>query len=422
MLSRGLVRAGIVTYVFSGATLAANLVTGVITARALGPDGRGVTIALLTLTQLIGFVFAAGAAQSLSYFVARRPEDAPHLLTTWSLMLVPLALLGIGLGELLLPVLFEEGSEAITVGRWFVLTIVLVIAVELYCGLLLGLHDFFVFNALRLAQPGLTAVAFVVLWPLNALTVESALIATSAATIAALAVGFGRVVARIGTGRLDLRLGALSLWYGIRGQGSSVATNLTARLDVAMLPAYVSNASVGIYSVAANVSLIVYALANTFSGLVLPAAAREPERASVKVIGSLWAVLLIAAAMAGVLALFAEPLLRLVYGADFETAAKSLRLLLPGAVLFAGSSILTAGIYAAGYPFTATLTQLLGMVATVIGLIAFLPSGGITAAALVSSASYALIFVASLLAYRALTRLPWGALLPTPAQLRALMR
>ena len=119
-----------------------------------------------------------------------------------------------------------------------------------------------------------------------------------------LAVGFGRVITRAGVGP-DARLGVQSLWYGIRGRGSTVATNLTARLDVPILPADVSTANVGIYSVAANVSLIVYALANTFSGLVLPAAAREPERASLKVIGSLWAVLLIAAALAGVLALFA---------------------------------------------------------------------------------------------------------------------
>jgi O-antigen/teichoic acid export membrane protein len=422
ILSRGLVRAGIVTYLFSGATLVANLVTGVISARALGPDGRGVTVALLTLTQLIGFVFAAGATQSLSYFVARRPEDAPRLLTTWSLMLLPLAALAIGIGQLLLPVLFEPGSDALLVGRWFVFAIVLVIGVELYCGLLLGLHDFFVYNALRLAQPALTALAFIVLWPLDALTVESALIAASVATIMSLVVGFGRVVARAGVGAPDMRLGLRSLWYGIRGQGSSVATNLTARLDVAMLPGYVSNASVGIYSVATNVSLIVYALANTFSGLVLPSAAREPERAPLKVIGSLWAVLLTAGAMAVVLALLAEPMLRVVYGADFEPAAKSLRLLLPGAVLFAGSSILTAGIYAAGYPFTATLTQVLGMAATVVGLIAFLPGGGITAAALVSSASYALIFMASLVAYRVLARVPWSHLLPTPARLRALTR
>jgi O-antigen/teichoic acid export membrane protein len=422
VLSRGLVRAGIVTYIFSGATLVANLVTGVIIARALGPDGRGVTVALLTLVQLLGYVFAAGAAQSLSFFVARRPEDSARLLTTWTLMLLPLGALAIGIAQLLLPVLFDAGSEALTVGRWFVFAILLVLAAELYCGILLGLHDFFIYNALRLAQPSLTALAFVVLWSLDVLTVESALIATSAATVAVLVVGFGRVLERAGAGRPDLRLGVRSLWYGIRGQGSSVANNVTARLDVAMLPAYVSSANVGIYSVAANVSLIVYALANTFAGLVLPAAAREPERAPLKVIGSLWAVLVVAAVMAGGLALLAEPLLSLVYGDDFESAARSLRLLLPGAVLFAGSSILTAGIFAAGYPFTATLTQLLGMAATVFGLIAFLPSGGITAAAIVSSASYGLIFAASVIAYRALAGLSWSALLPTPARLRALAR
>jgi O-antigen/teichoic acid export membrane protein len=189
-----------------------------------------------------------------------------------------------------------------------------------------------------------------------------------------------------------------------------------------MLPGYVSSASVGIYSVATNVSLIVYQLASTFAGLVLPAAAREPHRSRIKIIGSLWAVLAIAAAMALVLGLLAEPLLGLVYGDDFRAAAESLRLLLPGAVLFAGSSILAAGIYAGGRPFTATLTQLLGVVVTVVGLILFLPAGGITAAALVSSASYGAIFVASLVVYKAVSGTGWSEFAPTRARLRALAR
>ena len=87
LLSRGLVRAGLVTYLFSALTLVANLVSGVVFARALGPDGRGVTVALTTVSQLAGFLFALGVAQSLSYFIARRPEDGPSLLTTWLLML-----------------------------------------------------------------------------------------------------------------------------------------------------------------------------------------------------------------------------------------------------------------------------------------------------------------------------------------------
>ena len=122
------------------------------------------------------------------------------------------------------------------------------------------------------------------------------------------------------------------------------------------------------------------------------------------------------------LALLAQPLLGLVYGADFEDASTSLLLLLPGGVLFAGSSILNAGIYAAGRPFTATATQILGMVVTVVGLVVFLSGGGVTAAAIVSSVSYATIFVSSLIAYRRVAGLSWGELVPTPRRVRALAR
>jgi O-antigen/teichoic acid export membrane protein len=422
LLSRALVRAGIVTYLFSGLTLVANLATGIISARALGPDGRGVAIALATIAQLGGFLFALGVAQSLSYLIARRPGDGATLLTTWTLMLLPIGGVAIGTAQLLLPTIFPSEPEAVSIGRWFMFSVVLVIGTELNYGLLLGIQDFTLYNVLRVAQPMLTAVSFVVLWQAGELTVTSALVAPTAATALVLAVGFARAVAVIGIGRPSVRAGARSLWVGIRGQGSSVANNVTARLDVAMLPAYVSSASVGIYSVATNISLVVFQLASTFAGLVLPAAASEPERSRIKIIGSLWAVMAIAAVMAVVLGVFAEPLLNLVYGEDFRGAAESLRLLLPGAVLFAGSSILAAGIYAAGRPLTATLTQLLGMAVTVVGLVAFLSTGGITAAALVSSASYGAIFVASLLAYKAVSGVSWSEFAPTRARLRALAR
>jgi O-antigen/teichoic acid export membrane protein len=422
LLSRSLVRAGIVTYLFSAVTLVANLVTGIVTARALGPDGRGVTVALATVAQLAGFLFAMGAAQSLSYYIARRPEDGPSLLTTWMLMLLPLAAVAIGITELLLPTIFANDAEAEEIGRWFMFVIVFAIALELNYGLLLGTHDYLVYNALRLAPPLLSALALIVLWSLDELTVRSALIAPNIAAILALAVGMVRAVRRIGIGRVDLELGLASLWYGIRGQGSTVASNVTARLDVAMLPAYVTSANVGLYSVATNVSLIVYQLSNTFAGLVLPAAARDAERARPKVIGSLWASLVVAGALALALGLLARPLLGLVYGDDFRDAAESLLLLLPGAVLFAGSSILTAGIYAAGRPFTATVTQVLGMVVTIAGLFVFLRSGGITAAALVSSVSYLTVFCTALIAYQRVAGVRWREFLPTPARVRAIAR
>ena len=423
LLSRRLVRAGVVTYVFSGLTLVANLATGIVVARALGPHGRGVTIALSTVAQLAGFVFAGGAAQSLSYFIARRPEDGPRLLTTWTLMLLPLAAVAIAITELLLPTIFSTaGDQAIEIGRWFMFIIVIVIGLELNYGLLLGTNDYVAYNLLRLVPMVLAALSLIGLWALDELTIKSTLIGTNAAFLLVLTIGMVRSVRRIGVGPVDLQLGLSSLWFGVRGQGSTVASNVTARLDVAMLPAYVTAGQVGLYSVATNISLIVYQLSNTFAGLVIPAAASDTERSRVKVIGSLWASLLIAAVIAIGLALFARPLLGLVYGDRFRDAAEPLLLLLPGAVLFAGSAILGAGVYAAGRPFTATFVQLVGMIVTIVGLVVFLSSGGITAAALVSTASYSTVFVAMLIAYQRVTDTPWRAFLPSPRHVRELTR
>jgi O-antigen/teichoic acid export membrane protein len=422
LLSRRLVRAGLVTYLFSGLTLVVNLVSGVVVARALGPSGRGVTVALVAVTQLAGWLFAMGVAQSLSYFIARRPEDGPRLFTTWLLMLLPLTAVAIAISELLLGTIFAGDGEAIAVGHWFMFTIALVVGLELNYGLLLGAYDYVVYNVLRLVPPALMAASFVVLWRLDALTVESALIVPTVGTGLALAVGMGRSIRQIGIGRPDLRLGLHTLWYGIRGHGLTVAANVNARLDLAMLPAFVSVASVGLYSVATNISLIVYQLANTFAALVLPAAARDPKRGPIKVMGSLHATLAIASVLALGLGLFAQPLLELVYGARFGGAAQSLVLLLPGAVLFAGSSIVSAGVYAAGRPFTASACQLIGMAVTVIGLVVFLPTGGVTAAALVSSTAYATVFLATLIAYKVVAGVPWRLFVPTPERLRALSR
>jgi O-antigen/teichoic acid export membrane protein len=232
--------------------------------------------------------------------------------------------------------------------------------------------------------------------------------------------GMTRSIRRIGIGRPDLRLGLHTLWYGIRGHGTLIATNVNARLDVAMLPAFVVASSVGLYSVATNVSLIIYQLSNTFAALLLPAAARDPERGPTKILGSLYATIAIAGALALAVALFARPLLGLVYGSQFRQASSTLQLILPGAVLFAGSSIMSAGVYAAGHPFTASLAQVFGIAVTVIGLSVFLRSGGITAAAVISSVSYATVFVATVVAYKFVAGVPWRWFVPTPARIRSL--
>ena len=55
-----------------------------------------------------------------------------------------------------------------------------------------------------------------------------------------------------------------------------------------------------------------------------------------------------------------------------------------------------------------------------IGLSVFLGTGGVTATPLVSSAAYATVFVATLVAYKRISGKPWRFFLPSPALARAI--
>ena len=409
LLSGELARAAIQTYALSVGALVANLVSGIVIARALAPAGRGEAVAIAMLAQNVGLIASLGCTKAVSYRLALEPRDGARLLTSWLVILTPLALAGIVIGQLALPALFDaQSADAVSAARLYLLTIVLVLWGELMNGMLLGAGHYLLANVLRVAQPALTAGSMLVLWAAGELTVETALITSAVASTVTQAVALRRVLATTGgLGRFDRGLTRETAWYGFRGQGAVLAGALNQRLDLLILPAFLAAASVGLYSIAANVSLIVYGLANAFSALVLPAAVRRREQGPEAVIRSLQAAGIVAIVFAVVLALVARPALELVYGEEFGAAAESLQLLLPGTAMLAVATILIAGLYAANRPTLATVVQAAGLVVTVVGLLIFLREGGITAAAIVSTVAYGTVFVGALVAYQRVTAVPW---------------
>jgi O-antigen/teichoic acid export membrane protein len=419
LFSQQLVRAGLASYAFTFAILVSNLLGGIIAARALAPDGRGASVAIVMVMQLGGVVASVGAVTTLAYHAAREPHNAGRLHGTWLVILVPLSIAGIVLAELLLPVLFgAQSAHTIYLARIFLLSIVLVLWGQVNNGLLLGLHEFTLYNLLRFLQTALSTLAFAVLWQLDALTVESSLVVWSATQLVLDLVGATRLLGTAGIGRPSRELARRTLHYGVRAHGDAVAGTLNTRLDLVILPAYVAATGVGLYSVAANVSLIVNMLATSLAALVMPSAARDQERGPRTIVLSLQATLALAGVSALVLFVGAEIALSTIYGDAFRSATDTLRLLLPGTVMYAGATVLAAGLHSAGRPFRATTGQLGGAAVTLVGLVVFLPSGGITAAAVVSTIAYSAVFLANLFAYRRTVGLEWRDFAEPPRALR----
>lgn len=416
-------RHGAIAFASQSASLSLNMLTGILVARLLGPDGRGMLTAAMAAVPAVGMVFALSCGKAVAYHHARHPQDGGRLLATWLVLFIPLGALAILVGQLLLPTLLAaQDAETLDLARLYMVAVVVSLTSELVYGIVLGDHDFLFYNAMTVLLPCGTAVLYVVLWVTDEMSVTTALAAYVAAWIGCEIVATTRVLRRHGLARPSVPLAVSSLWYAARAHGANAGGIVNSRLDVIIMPAFLAASSVGLYAVATNVSWIVVTVAGSLAAIVLPAAARLGERGSRTVVYSLHATLLVAAILAAALALAADVAVRLVYGDPFAGGVEALRLLLPGCVLYAGASVLWSGLYAANRPFSAALSQGAGIVFTVVGLLLFLESGGIVAASLVSTTAYAVIFVTALFLYRSAAGLAWSAFIPSVAELRSSYR
>ncbi|WP_217921319.1 oligosaccharide flippase family protein [Miltoncostaea oceani] len=395
----------VTTFATTAAMLGVNLVTGVIIARALGPDGRGEVSAILALPQTLAWLFAFGAFQAIVYHQSRNPRDAPSVLGTWLAVTIPLGLLAVVVGEVLVPVLLgAQTPDAIALGRVYVGLTLVTLFSSVFLGIVLGDREFGFYNGIRLCQSLGIAAGYLVLWPLGALTVGAALAVTATVLLISLVVVAAKVVRRHGVTRPDRGLLRTTGWFGVRAHATDLSGVGNLRLDLTVIPAFLVATQVGLYAVAATIAGILMSLAGSTAAVVLPTAARDRAGAPRVVARAAVAALGVCGAIGAVLWIFAPYAIELVYGDDFSGSVELLRILIPGAVLFGAAGIVGQGLTALGRPFTAAAGQLVGLAITVIGLLLLLPDGGVRAAAWVSLGAYAAVFLVTSVLYIVVAR------------------
>lgn len=395
----------VLTIAASGGTILLSLITGVLTARFLGTEGRGHVATISAWTLTFAWASSLGFANAMVYSFSRAKATRGQVLAAVLLSVPILGLLGTLLAQVALPLGFAAQSEdAIAMARLFFCGIVFVLGVESIWALLMAYHEFRALNAVRTLQPLLYAITLVALLVFDAFTPFDVLLAQAGSYAVTFLLAAVILIRKNGVERVPGRLVKEGMSYGLRLQGVSFGQLVTNRLDLLMLPAFVTAAELGFYSIAVNVASMVMSLFGNLAMVVFPMAARADGDQATDVVGrGLRLTLLGGAATVIPLALLSPQLISLVYGHDFVSAVPALLCLLPGVVLWSATSILGAALQAIGRPGTASLAQLAGMVITVIGLVALLPRYGIVGASLTSSLAYAGAFGLTLFALRRAT-------------------
>src|SRR5262249_1651663 len=127
------------------------IMTGMLAARLLGPQGRGELAAIQTWPSCIATLAMLGLHDALVYYSAREPRRAGRYLSTAIVLALLTTLPFMATGYLLMPALLSaQKHEVVTAAQWYLLLIPIFALVAMPYHPLRGLNDFALWNTLRL--------------------------------------------------------------------------------------------------------------------------------------------------------------------------------------------------------------------------------------------------------------------------------
>src|SRR5262245_4948224 len=384
------------TILTSAAIMTINVATGILTARYLGPDGRGEQAAMAVWPQLFAFCFSVGMAQTIIFKVNHDRSHASDFVVP-ALLVSAIAGTAAGLvGVAIIPHwLGHYGRETI----WFaqLMMVATPLSAIYYVGSagVQAAGRFCWYNILLLIPPVLTLLALLLLVASGELWPKTSTLAYILPVVPALTcalVFIFRIYRPVFVVRSHIVRKLLS--YGMRVWGIDLLVTLSRQVDRAILIGLLSAADLGAYVVAQSIASILYIIPNSVCAVLYPrAAGRSPE----EIIATSGFAIRICAIVVGlgamVVGVCAPFLLTILYGPAFAEAVVPFRILAADAVLTAINILSVQVFMAAGRPGLVAILQAVGLAAYIPLAFVLVPHYGLNGAAVAWLASSVLRLV-----------------------------
>lgn len=236
------------TLATSIASQALTLISGVVVARALGVEGRGVLALLWLLPLTIVLLGGIGIPQATTFYVARELDNARAVVSISiriSLLLAVILSLGYATGLLLL----SDGQEFSASDALLSSALIpMFLAQNLGVAALLGMKRYRAFNAGRIVPALLYALLVTTLFGLSIATLSSILIATVGAWAFGALVTWLLVFRKLpSTGEVAGAATSDVLSFGLRGVIGSVSPIDDVRIDQLMVGLLMDSRALGLY-------------------------------------------------------------------------------------------------------------------------------------------------------------------------------
>jgi enterobacterial common antigen flippase len=381
-------------------TLLSGVLTSLLTAWALGPEGRGDLAVIVLYPNIVALIVGFGLPQAHRFWIAREPESVSPLFSNAVIFAVVTGITAYALAEFIVPSLIGERSEAVMwLVRLYLINIPFALVYDLMAGMLEGAREFKWAALSRIVFFGIQSAVYSLLWVFDLLTVYTAAITMIIAQLAnTFTAAFCVLFVLRPRWKPDWNEWKRSIGYGLKYHVGVVTSFTTLRLDQMMLGAMGTSVEMGLYVISVKLSEITTVLASSVSEVLMPeVAASKQAKDSAELLMRSFRRMIYVYLLLLVPLIIAEPLiLEYVFGAEFTAASGTLRLLLVASMIWSAGAVIISGLNGFGYPGLSTAARLSSAVVTVFALLYWLPRYGIVGAALSSLLGYSVMFVIAL--------------------------
>ncbi len=392
-------------------------------ARGLVPADRGTVAFLSTTAVVLARLTGFGVARAASVFAAQRPEIRAPLLSNLMLFTGTAAAAGSAIVCGALAALSEHVPEGIGATELALLgaSAVATAVVNSGSSFLVGCTRFRQRALAIMIWPWLYALLVLAVWAGPGLTITLSMLAWAISQAAGAALVLSLCVRGIGFGRPSAPLLRESIAFGLRAWAGSLTQFLNFRLDQVIMGFIATEAALGFYAVAVNVSEVLLLLPGALATAIIPVVARsEPELRADRVLRAFRALVVVTLPSVAIAALLGPVLVPAVFGSAYEDSVVPFLWLVPGAVGLAALLLFSSALTAASAPGLGSLGPTVSLAAGVALDFALIPPLGATGAALAASAAYVAGGIVALLAFRSLHPFALAAIVPRVSDLAAL--
>ena len=353
-----------------------NFIGGIITARLLGPVGRGELAAVILWPSILATISGLGISESLIYFSGKNKDRIPQLFSCSIIIAIVQSIIFMTIGYFLIPLFLKKYEPSVVHICQMYLVYIPLFFLTLYpTSLLQGTMKFKKFNFIRIIVIAFFVSGISLLALLGRVTVKNTVLVwiTSEFMTLIICVIF-LLQEKMISWQIDKMTLKDILSYGWKVHIGNISSLLNSRLDQILLSILLVPTMLGFYVIATTIAGIVSIIPQVFCFVAFPSISnqsniQEKQKLFAKYFRFVFFLTFIVCFF---ILILSQWLIPIFYGKEFTDSIKPSQIL-SLTMFFAGCNIiLESGFRALGKPLVSSKAELIGLVVSAIILPIFL--------------------------------------------------